>query len=193
MIEIEFKETANNVDVEIVNRKDKRVWKEFFDSYYESLCNHCYRILHEKLVVEDIVQEIFIKVWDGNLIFKDEKALSAYLYKAVTNNALKYLRDIHAEEERLRLWSEAEQNMSEDDFSSVVQEEVLRKLRELINHLPAERRKILLMSMEGLKGEEIAEQLGVSVNTVKQQKYRAYKFIKEQLGDYWSVAVLFFL
>lgn len=181
------------MNIEIVNHKDKRAWKEFFDSYYGALCNHCSRIVPEHSAVEDIVQEVFIKVWDGNVVFENENALSAYLYRSVTNNALKYLRDTHVEEERLQQWCEAEQDMSEDEFSSVVQEEVLRKLRELIDQLPADRRKILLMSMEGMKGEEIAEQLGVSINTVKQQKYRAYKFIKEQLGDYWAVAVLFFL
>ena len=83
--------------------------------------------------------------------------------------------------------------MTEDDFSSVVREEVLRKLRELIDLLPEDRRKIILMGMEGMKGEEIAEKLGISINTVKQQKYRAYKFIKERLGDCWTVAVYFFL
>lgn len=181
------------MNIEIVNHKDKRAWKEFFDSYYGALCNHCFRIVPERSTVEDIVQEVFIKVWDGNVVFENENVLSAYLYRSVTNNALKYLRDTHVEEERLQQWCEAEQDLSEDEFSSVVQEEVLRKLRELIDQLPAERRKILLMSMEGMKGEGIAEQLGVSINTVKQQKYRAYKFIKEQLGDYWAVAVLFFL
>ena len=176
-----------------MNHKDRRAWKEFFDSYYGALCNHCSRIVPERSAVEDIVQEVFIKIWDGNVVFENENALSAYLYRSVTNNALKYLRDTHVEEERLQQWCEAEQDMSEDEFSSVVQEEVLRKLRELIDQLPAERRKILLMSMEGMKGEEIAEQLGVSINTVKQQKYRAYKFIKERLGDCWTVAAYFFL
>ena len=52
------------------------------------------------------------------------------------------------EEVRLKLWSEVEQEMTEEDFSSVVREEVLRKLRELIELLPEERKKIILMSME---------------------------------------------
>lgn len=164
-----------------------------YDSYYEALCNHCYRIEPERMTVEDIVQEVFIKLWDSVVRFPNESALSAYLYKAVTNNALKYLRDRNAEQEKLREWQEVAENMTEDDFSSVVREEVLRKLRELINLLPEDRRKIVRMSMDGMKGEEIAERLGITINTVKQQKYRAYKFIKERLGDSWVVAVLFFL
>ena len=168
-----------------LNHKDDKVWEELFNSYYESLCNHAYRILLDESVTEDIVQEVFVKLWDGRAVFENEKALTVYLYRSVTNNALKYLRDRDVEEVRLKLWSE--------DFSSVVREEVLRKLRELIELLPEERKKIILMSMEGMSGEEIATQLGVTIHTVKQQKYRAYKFIKEQLGSYWSVAMIFFL
>lgn len=176
-----------------LNHKDDKVWEELFNSYYESLCNHAYRILLDESVTEDIVQEVFVKLWDGRAVFENEKALTVYLYRSVTNNALKYLRDRDVEEARLKLWSEVEQEMTEEDFSSVVREEVLRTLRELIELLPEERKKIILMSMEGMSGEEIATQLGVTIHTVKQQKYRAYKFIKEQLGSYWSVAMIFFL
>ena len=171
-----------------VNRKDEKAWQELFDSYYESLCHHAARIL-----LDDHVAEVFVNLWNGTAVFENEKALTVYLYRSVTNNALKYLRDRNTEEARLRLWSEVEREMSEEDFSSVVREEVLRKLRELIDLLPGERRKVILMSMDGMSGEEIAAKLGVTIHTVKQQKYLAYKFIKQELGKYWIVAMLFFL
>ena len=176
-----------------INEKRKEAFHELFKRFRNYLVVFALRRVRQLDEAEDIVQEVFVKLWESNVSFANEQALSAYLYKAVTNNALKYLRDMNAEQEKLREWQETEQNMTEDDFSSVVREEVLRKLRELIDLLPEDRRKIILMGMEGMKGEEIAEKLGISINTVKQQKYRAYKFIKEQLGDYWAVAVLFFL
>ena len=74
--------------------------------------------------------------------------------------------------------------MSEENFYSVVREELFRKLRELIDRLPEERKKIMLMSLEGKSGEEIACDLNITIHTVKQQKYRAYKFLREQLGQY---------
>ncbi len=176
-----------------VNSKNEKAWKTFFNSYYGALCNHGFRILQDEAVAEDVVQEVFVKIWDSDLKFGNEKALSVYLYRAVTNNSLKYLRDKNIEDERLRLWSEVAGEMSEDDFSSVVREEVLRKLRELIDRLPGERRQVIMMSMEGMSGEEIAEKLGVTIHTVKQQKYRAYNFIREQLGRQWVVFALFFM
>ena len=150
-----------------VNRKDEKVWQELFDSYYESLCNHAARILLDDQVTEDIVQEVFVNLWNGTAVFENEKALTVYLYRSVTNNALKYLRDRNTEEARLRLWSEVEQEMSEENFSSVVREEVLRKLRELIDLLPGERRKVILMSMDGMSGEEQLELLASDGKLVK--------------------------
>lgn len=180
--------------VKAVNGKNEKAWKMFFQAYYEALCNHGFRILQDENVVEDIVQELFIRLWDGNMTFENEKALTVYLYRSVTNNVLKYLRDHKSEVEKLKKWSAEEEGVfAEDEFSSVVREEVLRQLRDLIRQLPASRRDIILMSMEGMSGEEISEKLGVSINTVKQQKYRAYKYIKERLGDSWVLTVLFFL
>ena len=64
-------------------------------------------------------------------------------------------------------------------------------MRELIDRLPEERKKIMLMSLEGKSGEEIACDLNITIHTVKQQKYRAYKFLREQLGQYTSLLFIF--
>lgn len=102
------------------------------------------------------------------------------------------MRDRNVEEERLKHWFEEEGEMSEENFYSVVREELFRKLRELIDRLPEERKKIMLMSLEGKSGEEIACDLNITIHTVKQQKYRAYKFLREQLGQYTSLLFIFF-
>ena len=111
------------------------------------------------------------------------------------------MRDRNVEEERLKHWFEEEGEMSanvpinkfeQENFYSVVREELFRKLRELIDRLPEERKKIMLMSLEGKSGEEIACDLNITIHTVKQQKYRAYKFLREQLGQYTSLLFIFF-
>ena len=175
-----------------VKAGDRGAFNELYGIYWASLVNYAGLFVGDD-GAEDVVQEVFVNLWNGTAVFENEKALTVYLYRSVTNNALKYLRDRNTEEARLRLWSEVEREMSEEDFSSVVREEVLRKLRELIDLLPGERRKVILMSMDGMSGEEIAAKLGVTIHTVKQQKYLAYKFIKQELGKYWIVAMLFFL
>lgn len=176
-----------------VNRKDEKAWKVFYKSFYHPLCSHCFRIVHEEAVAADIVQDVLIRLWNGDMTFENVKVLTVYMYRAVTNNALKYLRDRNAEDVRLKEWCRREEESSREEFSSAVQEEVLRQLRALIDTLPEQRRKILLMSMEGMSGEEIARTLGVTIHTVKQQKYRAYCFLKEHLQHSWLVLFLYTL
>ena len=143
----------------------------------------------DEQVVPDIVQNTLVNLWNSSVRFENGKALTVYLYRAVWNNALKYLRDRNVEEERLKHWFEEEGEMSEENFYSVVREELFRKLRELIDRLPEERKKILLMSIQGHSGNEIADLLGISINTVKTQKNRGFKYLREKLKD----SVLLFL
>lgn len=183
----DFKEVLKGI-----NNKDEKAWKVLFDSFYVPLCHHSLRILHDEQVVADVVQETLIHLWNSTVYFENSKGMVAYLYRAVTNNSLKYLRDRNVEDERLKKWRE-EEEMSDENFSSVVREEVFRKLRDLVNQLPDDRREIMLMSLEGMSGEEIAARLGITIHTVKQQKYRAYKFIRANLGKHWPVVLIFFL
>lgn len=169
-----------------INKKDEKAWKLLFDSFYIPLCRHSLRIVQDDDAAKDVVQETFIRLWNNDVIFENNKGMIAYLYRAVSNNSLKYLRDKNTEEEQLKKWQE-ENELSEEYFSSVVREEVYRKLGDLLNRLPEERRKIMLLSLKGMSGKEIAQTLGITIHTVKQQKYRAYKFIHANLDKNWFI------
>ena len=174
-----------------VNRKDEQAWRVFFRSYYDSLFHHALRILEDEKEAEDVVQELFIALWNNGIMLGENDSLSGYLYRAVTNRCLNRIRDQKRMNEHLAKWKEeAEGEASEAEFASAVREEVMRRLMELIELLPEGRKTILKMSMEGKSGEEIARQLGVSITTVKQQKYRAYRFLRDNMGESWVVACL---
>lgn len=174
-----------------VNRKDEQAWRVFFRSYYDSLFHHALRILEDEKEAEDVVQELFIALWNNGIMLGENDSLSDYLYRAVTNRCLNRIRDQKRMNEHLAKWKEeAEGEASEAEFASAVREEVMRRLLELIELLPEGRKTILKMSMEGKSGEEIARQLGVSITTVKQQKYRAYRFLRDNMGESWVIACL---
>lgn len=172
-----------------INKKDEKAWKVLFDSFFAPLCHHSLRIVADEDIAKDIVQDTLIRLWKNEVVFENHKGMIAYLYRAVSNNSLKYLRDRNTEEEQLKKWQE-ENELSEEYFSSVVREEVFRKLRDLLNQLPEERRKVILLSLKGMSGEEIAQTLGVTIHTVKQQKYRAYKFIRANMDKSWFILLL---
>lgn len=164
-----------------VNQKNPKAWKELYHYFYGALCKHVTEIVKDSTVAEDIVQECLITIWSSTLYFPEIKALSVYLYRSVHNNALKHLRNQNTDNRRLREWNEEQEKVEEAYFYQAVEEELIRKLRTVISQLPSQRQTIVLLSIDGLTVQEIADQLNISTNTVKTQKKRAYAYLKEHL------------
>ena len=158
-----------------VNQKDLKAWETLYASYYAALCSYADGIVKDSDTAQDIVQDTLIRIWNSDRTFPDIKELTWYLYRSTYNNALFHLRTQASRQNILR--------------KMVAEEVELRKLRELIDRLPEERKKILLMSIQGHSGNEIADLLGISINTVKTQKNRGFKYLREKLKD----SVLLFL
>lgn len=176
----------NNIDnvVAGVNRKDEKTWGDFYDRFYAALCVYVAKMLPVLDAVEDLVQDVFISVWEGKRTFDDIKELTNYLYRACYNNTLLYIRNNQIHDTILSSLAEEDNSQDEDMiYALTVKEEIIRQLYFHIEELPAEQRRIILLRIEGHTWEEIADQLGVSINTVKTQKSRSYKFLREKLGD----------
>lgn len=172
-----------------INLKKSGAWEELYRHFYGALCNYATGITADRLISEDIVQECLITIWKSDLIFTEIKALTVYLYRSVHNNTLKYLRDCNTSSRHLKKWQD-EQDVDDADFYHAVEEEVIRKLNTAIANLPQQRQKILLLSIDGFTVQQIAEQLKISVNTVKTQKKRAYSYLKENLRQSYILLVM---
>lgn len=175
-----------------VNEKDRERWGDFYDRYYAALCTYVSKILPIPVAVEDLVQEVFISVWEGKRIFSDEKELTNYLYRACYNNTLLYIRNHQIHDVALSKMLEAQKEEEDRVYALTVKEEIIRQLYQHINDLPPEQRRIILLRIEGFTWEEIAEQLKVSINTVKTQKTRSYRFLRERMGDSMSFILFLF-
>ena len=167
-----------------VNQKDKGIWRDFYDRYYAALCSYVEKILFFTDAVEDLVQEVFISVWEGKRTFSDSRELTNYLYRACYNNALLYIRNHQIHDSILNGLPQEEDFEDEEMlYALTVKEEAIRQLYFYIEELPAEQRRIILLRIEGHSWDEIASRLGVSINTVKTQKSRSYKFLREKLAN----------
>ncbi len=175
-----------------VNQKDKGIWRDFYNRYYAALCSYVEKILFLTDAVEDLVQEVFISVWEGKRTFSDSRELTNYLYRACYNNALLYIRNHQIHDSILNGLPQEEDFEDEEMlYALTVKEEAIRQLYFYIEELPAEQRRIILLRIEGHSWDEIASRLGVSINTVKTQKSRSYKFLREKLAN--SVILYFLL
>lgn len=161
------------------NKGDEKAFKTLFDMFFKSSCAFVNKYVYEVDTVQDIVQETFIKIWEQRGKYPDIVYFKSYLYKSLRNNSLYHLRDNKKAEDI----STALKDESEDLFKALITEEVHREIIQAIEKLPTERRKIIELSMRGLTHDEIAEDLNISVNTIKTQKRLAYDFLRKELKN----------
>ncbi len=175
-----------------VNMKDARAWERIYMDYYSPLCHYAMKILNDQEQAADLVQGAIIKLWETPLHFDDISAFNVYLYRMVNNNCLKEIRDKGREDQRLKEWAFFTEEMESESLSAVVFEEVIRKLRHVIDEMPPKRKEVILMSMRKMKNEEISEELNISLNTVKKHKKEAYAVIKKAIqSDFFLFAIFF--
>ena len=169
------------------NNKEQASWKLFYKDYYVSICAYVNKFIKEPEVVEDIVQETFIKIWKSSRQFPNMQELTWYLYKAAYMNSMDYLRTEKLHQKLLKDFEQEDFEMPEEHFTMTVQEELIRRLYAAVRELPQEAQKILFLTLDGLSGTEIAEQLHIIINTVKSHKKRSLKILREKLQRpyYW--------
>ncbi|MEE9465181.1 MAG: RNA polymerase sigma-70 factor, partial [Candidatus Neomarinimicrobiota bacterium] len=162
---------------------DESAFRALFESYSESLLDFAFGFIRDVQVCEDIIQEVFVRIWRTRTKLNPELSLRAYLYRSVRNQALKYLRHEKVEREAegylQALFYHPDTPTPEDELYHA---ELTVLLDRTIRQLPERCRTILLMSKyDGLTYREIAEVLDISINTVKTQMGRALAAMRRSL------------
>lgn len=163
-------------------------YKSLFDGMYSSLCIFADTYLKDLDVSKDIVQDVFIKVWEHKIEFINEHSVKSYFYTSIKNKSLDYLKSHYVR--NTDAFSLADVKRLEDDsffMNEVVISEVSNIVQKAISTLPPKCAEILKLSIQNYKNEEIASLLGISINTVKAQKKIAYKRLKPMLESCLSL------
>ncbi|MEG0796507.1 MAG: RNA polymerase sigma-70 factor [Odoribacter sp.] len=162
-----------------------------FKKYYGALCYYASRYVVEQEVAQDLVQDIFVKLLESKQHFETAEHLRNFLYLAVKNNCL---NDLQKDTLKEKYGQYARENISTTDFpeEDVLTAEVFRNLKMAVDDLPLECRKIFYMSyFETLPNEKIAQQLNISINTVRAQKMRGKKILKDKLKKLFPLLFIF--
>ena len=160
---------------------DWSAFNSFFDCYAEQLFHYALGFVKHREEAEDIVQEVFIYLWTNRDKITYTGSVYAYLCRSVKNSCIDY--KLHEKvEERYRqemMITGVDDSDENDNF-----EELYDRLQSIMETLPPKCREIFILGcMESMSYKEIAEQLDISVNTVKTQMKTAYKKIKDEFGD----------
>lgn len=170
---------------DIIGFTDIRDFEMLFKEHYENLCSYAYLFLKDTDTSEDAVQEVFYKLWKSRDKISIDTSIKSYLFRAVRNSCMNVIEHLKVKE---GYRDSTAQGLEGDQHTSVDQSivnELEQKIKETIDLLPSERRKVFMMSRyEGLKYREIAKELNISVKTVENQMYQALIFMREHLKEY---------
>ena len=171
---------------------DEQVFESVFHEYYVPLCIHARRYVVEPAIAEEVVQDMFFKMWERREGLVINTSLNSYLYKAVTNHSLNFLRyDKHLKKYQEFVGFQTDNSQSESAHEVLMHSDLQRKLNKLVLQMPERRRMIFEMSrFEGLKYAEIADKLKISIKTVEGQMSKALEFMRIKLKDYLPLIIL---
>lgn len=181
-------------DISRLAEWDEASFHWLYREYYKSLVAYAMRFLDDASHAEDIVEELFVRLYDTRPQFVSFQALRHYLYNCVCHRCIDYIRHRDTVNNVAKEMASGGEAAIEEDEAACFREEFYRRLFKTIDSMPARQRAVFVAAMEGKTNKEIAEELGVSIDTVKTQKKRGMKTLREEMRSANSSALLeFFL
>lgn len=170
-----------------IKNNDNFAFDEIFRQYYKQLCYFSFKIVQNNDIAEEIVQDLFVHLWEKRKDLNINTSLKSYLYRSVHNNSVRQFK-----KEKLHESLEDYHNKPESFSSAIEQAETENYIYNTIEKLPEQCRKIFKMSrFEDLKYREIAEKLNLSIKTVETQMSRALKFLSKNLQHLIKILIIF--
>lgn len=170
----------------ICRNNDQQAFTELFRHFYDRLFHFCIQYVHSHEAAEEIVSDVFVKIWGRRAVLDQVLNLEVYLFVAIKNHSLNYLQQYSS----FRIVeidgsSSAKLVNTIDPERELEWKEILFKLDQVVNGLPEQCRKVFkLVKEEGFKYKEVAEILNISPRTVETQLYRAMRRLNEAVGIY---------
>lgn len=163
-----------------IHNKDRRTFTYVYELHFQGLVLAADRYVKEPGIAKELVQDVFIRIWEQPSLLHEDGALRSYLYKAVINHALNYIK---REKNIARHHNLIAETLTDSYLETLQEEQELKvEIYRAVEQLPAQCRKVFKMSrFEGLKYREIAADLKISEKTVENHIVHALKLLREAL------------
>jgi RNA polymerase sigma-70 factor (ECF subfamily) len=180
-----------------IKQGDSHSFELLFRRLYPKLCAYAQKFLHDTNDSKEVVQELFLNIWKNRDRIDESQSLTSYLFISTKNRCLNLLetkknRSKHAE----LLWYLYVQESTENNnaFQQLVVNDLEKNLNIAVDHLPKECKRIFELSRyEGLKYQEIAQQLNISIKTVETQMSRALTKLRLEMREHLTLLFILFL
>lgn len=182
-----LKRAGEDIDKQVLIRLrngDVHAFQKIFDRYSENLFYFIQSYLKDSFEAEEIVQDVFLRIWEMRSDIDEEKSFKNLLFRMAVNRVLNSLKRKVVRRKYEDYLTNFGHSLHESPEEQVHFQELHERIEYLIQQLPEQQRNLFKMSrISGMSNAEIAEKLGLSIRTVENQIYRAGKFLKENLKD----------
>lgn len=189
-----FSMDVQDIGITPITRLEEKAFEEAFKTHFKRLYAYAFTIVKEEMAAEEMVQQVFFKIWEKKGLVDIRTSITAYLYRSVYHESLNYLKHQKVKAAYQSHVARESKNHSDNAGSKLQLSELEQKLNIALNELPEQCRAIFQMSrFEELKYQEIADRLGLSVKTVENQMGKALRILRTKLIDYLPLVIAFLI
>lgn len=180
-----------NLCWEKIQHNEESALEELYKAAFRPLAYYAGEITGQPQIAEEVVDDVFLKIWKNRSALSVKGSFKAYLFQSVHNQSLNYMRKLKTRTESVNLvtsdatWKFISENFDINDYliERIFSNETEAKVNRIISELPEQCRRVFLMSrLESIDNKKIAARLGLSENTVKTHLYRALQKISDSLA-----------
>ena len=163
---------------------DEQAFKALFQKYYSAMCNFAGQLLPDSEMAEEIVQDLFVRIWEKRESISIDSSVKHYLFKSIRNQCLNQLQHLKIRKKYAdRILESAQLDIDPEQY--LIEGELFKRIEKSIESLPPKRKEIFRLSREkGLRYKEIADELSISIKTVEAQMGLALKYLRDDLKEY---------
>ncbi|KYP15057.1 RNA polymerase sigma-70 factor [Flavihumibacter sp. CACIAM 22H1] len=169
-------------------------FEEVFKTHFKELHSYACTLVKDDMVAEEMVQQVFFRIWEKKEQLSIHSSATAYLYRSVYHECLNYLKHQKVKT-AYQVYAKTTADTGTGSAAQKIQlSELQQHLNKALNELPEQCRTIFQMSRyEELKYQEIADRLGLSIKTIENQMGKALRILREKLKDFLPLLLLILL
>ncbi|QEM06758.1 RNA polymerase sigma-70 factor [Mucilaginibacter rubeus] len=189
-------EYSDSTAIGLIKQGSQKAFERLFKDNFKSLHTYAYTFLKDDEMAEEVVQNVFCRIWEKRDQLKTDGSIKAYLYRSVHNESLNYLKHQKVRANFGVYYADEMDQVGNDDSASkkLLTAELQKHIEKALSELPEQCRIIFQLSrFEQLKYQQIADQMGLSIKTIENQMGKALRVMRQKLAEFLPIILLLFI
>ena len=185
--------TGEDLDIiDALKKQDKKRFEVFYKKYYRPLFTVAYRYVGNTEIAEEIVHDVFITIWNKADQLNIQSSMKSYLFRSIVNSSLNHIKKEKTKSEKQSAYEIAvgQELDNVEDETNEAEEKLLKGLEDALELLPDKCKQVMYLSRFGkLKQQDIADQMEISIKTVKNHLTYGFKKLREHLEKHQQLTI----